>query len=708
MLPVIEEDEILEINDYISGMFSSLYDQRTINFNSTTHEQIELLTSLEHKVLNTIEPDIAGSNDSVKNTYNKCFERTKSFYLIKVLKKLLNIYITPAKQSEIIQPKKILSYLLGEIGYLDGTGFLYTNKLYGDADLERLSNDAKLLCSYIQQISLNNNNFNFKYLNPELENSEKRNTLVSELFSDNYNQYFKGLKDKLDITADRLFRELLFHEITKLENKHIEQFIKYLSYTPANISYQKTNCPLEKQAETLLEHSNAYYLLKEGQKNLCKTLNILTSRYKTNNSADFSFTEEDKNLLLFFIWLKKKPLERLKTIERLNTLIDRQSVFALEAPNMLIVHLYKLQEDISQLTRKNFINPLNAPVQRVIEEKVTSETRHYAEISKKISDRVLDLIKGTLKEESLCIKKLIVVRLAGKTRKLFNNTARISGIILICILSIFGYYNFFDIEGIYKNNFIKSANDSLNSTPYPTGLKDSRNPTINKLNQRKRLSHINDLNSKYFKPLIIFLAPNLDLQNQKQVVSSLSIPSNLKDEIVLKQVRKILAGTIHEQEWKSVFNKLLGTNVLTELNSYGAIANFLMPPLSNSVIIDNNKMIKVIYSLPEKEILRKDLIIRSSSLNSTDLEPKNYINKYDVVYSNIHTNCNLLLKRIKLKRSQLINLYRKTSDKTELIKIRDSLNAIAVIEVNLNNLQEKIRERHDYIVRNNTYRLEME
>ncbi len=708
MSAIVENDEILEINDYVSGMFSSLYTPQTINLNLTTHEQVELLNNLERKIFHAIEPDLINSSNRIKNIYNKSFERTKLFYLTKVLKELLKVEFDLSPPSELIQSKKALSYLLGEIGYLDSLDFLNTNESYSDVNLEDLSSNNELLSSYIQKIS-SNNNFNLRHLDPEPENDKKRDIIILELFNNRYNQYFNALKDKFDIAASKLFKELLFHEITKLENSHIEKFIQYLLYKPKDLSYQKVHCPLAKQSLVLLEHSNAYYLLKEGQKNLCKTLNILISRYNAHNSIKFSLTEEDKNLLLFFIWLKKKPAERIKTIKILNAFTERQNIFALENPNMLTVHLCRLQESINQITNTKFVNPLNTPIEKLFENNLTPEMQYYAEISNRVSSRVLHLMEITLKEEKLSIKKLTTINLANKTRKFFNKMLRFTAGLLVCIFLVLGYYNFLDIEGIYKNNFIKAGKSSLDSIPYPSELKNSKDPTTNKLNQKKRLSYMRDLNSRYFNPLIILLAPDVDLEKSITVINSLSIPSELKDKTVLEQVRNTLSGTISEQEWKLTFKKLFGFNVLTELYSYGAISNFLLPTPSNYATIDRNNMIKMFFAPPEKGVLRKDFIMRHNiSPSSIDLEPKNYIDKYDIVYSKIYSNCNLLIEKIKKRKSQLINSYRTVSDSKELKKIRNALSAIAVIEVNLNDLRQRIQERHDYIVRYNTYRLELE
>ena len=85
-------------------------------------------------------------------------------------------------------------------------------------------------------------------------------------------------------------------------------------------------------------------------------------------------------------------------------------------------------------------------------------------------------------------------------------------------------------------------------------------------------------------------------------------------------------------------------------------------------------------------------------------EPRYYIDKFDTNYKNIRHTSHILLSKIISLKTDTINKYKKTSSKEEKIKLKTILQGIAILEVRLNDLLDRIQSRHDFIVKHNTYR----
>ena len=178
-------------------------------------------------------------------------------------------------------------------------------------------------------------------------------------------------------------------------------------------------------------------------------------------------------------------------------------------------------------------------------------------------------------------------------------------------------------------------------------------------------------------------------------------------------IRLYLSKLLTNEEWENKFKALIGPNVLTELRAYGAISNFLLPALAHYVLKDadgrpltKNSLIVVHEPLPEKEMLQRDLLERFGTAEQIDTEPKNYIDKYDENYKKIIQANDVLLKKLEKEKIKLFKDY--NLNKANKKDIKYTLEAVSLLESRLIDLKRKVKERHDYIVRNNTYRAPLE
>ena len=334
------------------------------------------------------------------------------------------------------------------------------------------------------------------------------------------------------------------------------------------------------------------------------------------------------------------------------------------------------------------------------------------EICNKTREKVLNLFKTVLEEETNIIKKLKSEKQKQRIKKASKITIAYLLIALVVFSLKFTYDNFIDIEGVYKNNYLKNATLSLAAVQYADEFKDSLDPLKNEIRQRQRLDLIRDLNLRYFKIITLFLSPDLNYKLIKDSFLTLPISEELKDIQTIKTVRTALSNLFTQNEWKKDIEPMVGLNVLEELRAYGAICNFLVPSLAHHVIKDENGLplkkdskIQMFNPSPEKEILRKILLERFKKLTDEKYtEPKDYIDKYDENYMNIKNTCNLLFKKVRVKKTELFSAYKKSTNGKKSQDIKYILRAVAMLESTLEDLQAKVQKRHDFIVKHNTYR----
>lgn len=305
----------------------------------------------------------------------------------------------------------------------------------------------------------------------------------------------------------------------------------------------------------------------------------------------------------------------------------------------------------------------------------------------------------------------------GHKEKRFKKIASITGLVLIVFFLVlvlkYGTYYFFDIESIYKNKFYKSAKISMEAIPYQSKLIDSLNSTINETNQKLRLDYINNSNSRYFKIFTLFLAPDISGQTINNIFSTLPLPEELRDPHSINKIRETTSHLISKREWERQYKPSFGANTLEQFRAYGAISNFLIPSLSHHIIKDlnglpvkKNGVIQVYAPPTETEVLKKDLLNRFHDLpEKSAYEPKVYIDKYDEDYKAIKNGMVKLLETVKTKKTELINTYRSNITKEEKETLKITLQAIALLESRLDDLNKKIQARYDYITKYNTYRL---
>ena len=63
------------------------------------------------------------------------------------------------------------------------------------------------------------------------------------------------------------------------------------------------------------------------------------------------------------------------------------------------------------------------------------------------------------------------------------------------------------------------------------------------------------------------------------------------------------------------------------------------------------------------------------------------------------------MPKVKTKKTALMATYRTNISKEEKTTLKITLQAIALLESRLDDLNKKIQARHDYIIKYNTYRL---
>ena len=609
------EEELLrdetELNEDISDYVSSLFGINDCLINdSSLNPQVRLqeLEKVKKEIIKQFED--GQFQDEYKSLLGSEALSLERKYLFNILSDLLAV----TKEEEITK-EKFLESILNEFSYLDSNDF-YKNP---ESDI-RLVN--------FEDFPVSESDINLK-----------RKQIIKNSFEGNLEKYLNLFREKCLNVTSTLYKQALFIESQNLTNDQIKNLIQYLAAISEHAKYSK-NKPYEK-TEVLLENKFIARLMTNGKKEFMEALKIIKLKD--------SLTEDDKDLVSLFLWLKKSPEENVKVIEALLDISERKKIFP--------------------------------------EEKPTNE------LCLKVKENVFEIKHTVIDEEQKLIKGLIAEEKRIKRKALEKRIARVFAAFLLIITLKLGYNFFTDIERIYKTNFIKTARISMESIPYPGEIKDSLNPGINETRQRQRLDFIRDLNLRYFKILSIFLSPEQNLTDSE--ISLLAIPDAIKDKAAIKTVRAQLVHIISKKEWKENFEDLFGKNVLTQLRAYGAVSNFLLPVLGHYVLRDSHGMPVVrngqiqIYSAPsEKEFLN-------------GLEPKVYIEKYDQNYKNILKSCKTLLQRIQKRKSDLFREYKKNKKSKEL---NLTFKAISILESRLVDLISKIQQRHDYILEHNTYR----
>lgn len=656
------KENLEDVYFYTSSLFSS-QDKEILQSDITPIQRI--------KKLNEITQEIKTSDSIVTTNIIKIIRKK---YLLKILQDLVNIrHIDSLKKDNL--KDKLVSFINEEITYIDSRPLK--------------KKDGNFL-------------FNISYLSKNYGPDEKRKFLIKDFFSNNCKTYINSYKEKLIAGGKLLYRYLLYIESKELNDEQLENLITFLVIQPEGISY------VEKDIA-----DNTFEPLINNKKIFNHSLGLLQAKIQKNETTYSSLSEDDKTILKTFFYLKTSPKESKKLIKKLEEKKEREKLFAEVKPNILLLQLYSLEEDISKL-----VNVKYDPKIKISKLDFIFDLQFFnsLELCNKVREKVLNICREAFREETKAVKTIKSSLIVNHTLKFTKKAASIFSIVIFLFVIKFYHYYFYDIESIYKNKFFNESKISLESIPYPPELKDTLNPSQNELRQKQRLDYIRDLNTRYFKILTLLLNPVLD--DDLLHVDSIEqiLPSELKDIQNIKAVKEPLSKIININEWQNIYEPLFGVNILTEYNAYGAIVNFLCPPLSYHIVkdlsgkpIEKNGKLEMYAPLPEKEMLKRDLIQRfSKEPLSQDIEPKNYINKHDTNYKKIKTACNKLFAKIQKLKNITIKRYRESTKQEEKEQLKTLLKAISLIEVRIKDLNIKIQKRYLQIVKNNTYRLEVE
>ncbi len=676
-------DEFEETYDYTLSLFS-VEDKIILN------KDLEPLIRIEW--LNTTAKNISRVNAKTNSqNIERIIAAIKRGYLLKIADGLL----MPTFEASIDNATKLVH---DKINYFDSCYFYQSyNKNLTHSTLDKFASEVTKDENVIFELFKNEEEFNLTFAETKEETGEKRTIIISKIFQKDYKKYLDTFKNKLISISKDLFKNLLFVKLQELEYEEIVDLFSYLLSKPCDTSYTKEDN--NNYTNAILLHKDNYWgsLILNDQNQFYNTLRFLNTKLKSQNYSLTSINDYDKNIISFFYWLKSFPTDRIKTIEKLIELSERKNIFAEDKPNQLFIHLARLKEKISALCKTEIQSDFQSPQ--------SSTDNKSEELCKKIEEQVKDLCKKALSNETRVIKNQLFLKKIDILKQLIKKLGVIFTIIIISLSLKYFHYNCFDISGIYLNNYIKNAKLSMESTPYYVELKDSLDPIKNETNQKQRLDYIRDLNFRYFKVIDILLHPETPEKLIKDSVNSLTIPKEIKNILIIKSIRSELSNIFSQDLWKKEIEPMLGPNVLSELRAYGAICNFLIPSLPHYVLKDINGKTKIYTPKDEKETLSHDLTIRLNKIpDKEDIEPKNYIAKYDLNYRDVIATCNLLQKEINKKKIEILKKYKTTSSKQEQLRLKNILLGIAILEVRLNDLKEKIQFRYNFIVKHNTYR----
>ena len=638
-LNLLEEDSRQDTYDDISMLFS-IDDDIILDSKFAPDIQLKHLSNTRTKIKKAIQADLHNNAET-----SEMLELISREYLTSIIRTILDIH---------------------------------SNEIYTTNDFSLALQRQFSIIDAIEFSSLTNNNFKCTILDSFKDSpSENRALIINDIFHGNHRKYLASVKEKLLVLSRILFKYMLFQKIQQLNYNSAQSLIQYLMYTPSNISYTELS---NKTAESF----DMYWrnLLVQNQKELYLLIQCIQESPKQN-----------KEFISLFKWLCHSPKDAKQTIKILKELHSRKTAYAEDKPNMLMLHLYDIEEKINSSLGKKADIWTNQKYDFKSTPKEMNETKRICE---SIATETINICKQVLDNEIKATKALQRTSILNKLKLLSRKALYILPILAITSILLYGYYYFYNIESIYSNNFLKKAKISMDATPYFKELKDSTDPVENEIKQKQRLDYINNLNARYFKILAVFLNPTISEDTIYSSISTINLQEELKDIQTLSEIRAELSTLLSTEEWKT-FEPMLGPNILSQLRAYGAICNFLVPSLAHYIIQDeagrpiklNGKM-QVNKPVDEKKILK--------------FEPRVYIDKYDKNYQNIKLTTNTLLKKVASKKDELIKRFKQSKLKEEKAKLKRILRGVAVLETRLKDLEKKINKRHGYIIKHNTYR----
>ena len=663
-----------------------------------TYEFVSSLFNLEEKVLlnnklfplvrleklNTIKKNILEEKFEKEEAYDYAVRTISCNYLLRIFQDLLGIDSEGWKHSEALT-SNVLYLIQKEITCFD---VVPENK--------STLTSTQLNTENLKKIFNNYKEFHYTFLSSERNYSKKRNLIIEEAFQGNSKKYLNLFKEKLFSVSGKIYKYILLQELQKVSYEQMAYILIYLVQSVENCFYANSNDTSNKNAELFFKSNYWGELLTKDQKAFYLSIQSIYEKLKKHNFLPEVLTVHNKDIIETFLWFKSSPKEALKTLEILNGLYEKNDVFASDKPNNLLFHIYELKEQISKLTGKTYIYSSGKRINSLTS---TDEMFAAKQFCESITEQTLHVCRKILYEEESIVRNLIKVQTGKKLKQI---SKKLFYIILVLVffgtLKFVSYY-FFDIHSIYSR-YLQNAKLTMEAIPYHTELKDSLDPVQNETNQRLRLDYINSLNSRYFKALTIFLTPNISDEIINRSLPLLMVPDDIKDVDSIKIIRGYLSKMFDKNEWEISIEPMLGPNVLMELRAYGAICNFLVPSLAHYVLLDKN-------GLP----LKINGVIQLSNYlpdNEKNTEPKYYLDKFDSNYKNIKNISIILLSRLSKIKQEVITLYKKSYSKEEKIKLKTLLQGIAITEIRLRDLKSKIQERHDYIVKHNTYRAILE
>ncbi len=663
-----EENNFEEISEYILGLFT-IENEKILNKELSINEQISFLFVISEKIRKVVIAELSESELKNKKYFvSEFINKFKKLYLIKIAQNLLDTDVHINNINSL--KKKIFSSIIKDINYFDSIGFQKkpTIKMqYGKLDAIVL--DRKIIHNLFE----NESEFNLSFITEERNFNKRRELIVRECFKNNTNKYLNCFKKKLLKYSPVIYKQLLLNELKELKSESIINLIQYLTHTQDEPSLTLKN---NSNLDLLLQDTFWVSMLTERQDDFYLLLESIKNKFQTNQPL----SEYENNLISMFYWLKSNPVQSLKTIDSLNELIEQQSICPKGFLSMLYVHIQRLKERFKDVKVEN-------------------------DFCKRIEEKTLLLSREMLREEKNIIKQLQKTKIIQDSKMAGKRLTVLITVVMVVTAIKYVHYNFFDIDGIYQNTHLKNTKLTMEAIPYFTGVKDSLNPVVNEIRQKQRLDYIKDLNSRYFKVFDVLLNPNLIEKNINDSLPQLVLSKELKSLKKINLIRSKLTRLFLKDKWANEIEPIIGPNLLTEIRSYGAICDFLVPALAHYTVIDKNGKFLVIKSKNEKEILKQDLITRYKKLPARDeFEPKNYIDKYDQSYKNILSVTDLISEKINGEKNKTMQEYKKSHLKSEKESFKIILNGIAEIEARLNDLNYKIRERHDFVVKHNTYR----
>ncbi|MBI1857664.1 MAG: hypothetical protein HYR97_00885 [Candidatus Melainabacteria bacterium] len=709
-----KKGEMQSINDDAYDFILGLYNLHNENIKKKTTsipQRIKILNDIKNNIQTRIQEIITNKSANEEKTFWDTIEQIEKDYLLEILDDVLNIKIDGLEKGEITH-EIALNHILKEIGYFDSELFLTQvpiPKQFKTIDDLLVSLEGRAL---IKKLFNENQEFTFSYLIETISNNALRDKLIKGLFNHDYDAYFSAFQAKLSYAAKTLFKQLLFLKLLALNNDEIKQAILYITIKLTDVRYKNDIYKLDNIVFALFNTKYSLNMIKNGQRGLCDVLKIINnSKLKGENN----FTRDEKHILAIITYLKSNPQEKLVSLNKRLALSELKHLCALDKPTALLFYMENACAEIFKKLKNTNRNNLLIEEDDMNRVHKPQEPEFISHLCNEVTNTVILTYETLVKKEQQIIQELKIKRIKEIIINCLNPSLKVLLVFLLAFTLKFGYSYFFDIENIYKNKFYKETHKVMEAIPYPTQIKDSLNPTVNETMQKKRLNNINALNTRYFKPIELFLNPDLGAVEINNAIQDLFLPLQLNTIEGIAIVRKELS-LLNKTRWQFILEPMLGSNIFTELRAYGEVANFLMPPLAHFVIKDEqgfpiraNSEFKIYYPPSEIEILKNNFIsmFNQSPLRS-ELEPKIYIRKYDDNYKKTVQEINKLLEEIKNKKNQTIKSYKKTKDLQKKTHFKNTLIAIAILESRLIDLKSKVNDRFNEIVKNNSYRVPME